>query len=1104
MPPYTYLLGVSIMKSSYSVLLLVILVSLLVVPRYLPPFSDEASGVSINDNIVFKLDIDEGEGQYLYDNSEPEFHSSNDRMILGATAEADTHDPMWSANTLYGYCLYFDGIDDYVISEEVYEVEATDFTVDIWIQPGDIEDDRYYVIFGSFDEAGNYRGIGLHGHYLYTRWGAGEDMQNEYNFYISSHNTTRLTYCYSYTNNKESIYLNGMFIDEKDWGEIHCVSLYGNIVIGGVPDIDDHRSFAGYVSYVSLILFLLYNGALSPEIFWNFQEGHGNIIYDRSRSCVNEDMTKGEGCVWTGGVFDGRALMFNSIPPHTSPTHAYVHRVYYPPEKWTISMWIWPTSSHSMTFFSHHGNSLGGNPSDNNLELGLDPSLHITFKLVINKNGSANTTTGNTSGTLTTSGWQHLDFVFDVNTLKIYINYQLDSTFSMGGPLYNYYDPLLYPFEIISLGWKELNGTIAGIPNFDGRIDDLWIRPYAMDVEKRTVAYYKFDGNANDNWILTNNNLANQGVTFVDDPAKYFDKSASFDGASYLYLTNPPTALRPSDAITLQVWVYPTNETDSGDVILWMKYDDTKPSYALTINDEVDDKVDFHLTVSGTRQTLSSRSTIPKERWSHVSATYDGSYMRIYINGKLDNYKSVSGQIQYSDSILSVGAKHGGGGYTSYFEGYLDELKISDYARNLHEDDDGDGMLEQYELMRSVYSKQYNPNEFNGRYAILIGNNDKLNDTTTRIATVMDVLNMTWYLKSVGWFDCDIELLYYKTQYTPDFAYGIDPRDGDSTYENILKAIYKFQNRSASTDTLLFMYVGHGTQDTDVDGDEDYYDCHMRYSSWNVTYDEGISASDSLDGNEINITDDVYVRETTKIFCRQFIHFIEACHSGGFFEDIRQEYDLTNPKPWKEYIIITPAHENDDAKVIKINSEGRKSFFVESIVDMALRGVMIHLQYDDRSGLRNSCGRDPWHPDIDCTYNNIAYMETDADDKDPHTIEDKTIINGKETILHWQRNHYTEVGYQPGDEKKGQDFEDKGRWDDGTNDTCTIFVSYVNYNVSDNNGIVDLEEAFYFAVHNEYLGSSTLTSYKEPMPPDLGDDPLIYDSSPNPNNKVYF
>ena len=1096
MPPYTYLLGVSIMKSSYSVLLLVILVSLLVVPRYLPPFSDEASGVSINDNIVFKLDIDEGEGQYLYDNSEPEFHSSNDRMILGATAEADTHDPMWSANTLYGYCLYFDGIDDYVISEEVYEVEATDFTVDIWIQPGDIEDDRYYVIFGSFDEAGNYRGIGLHGHYLYTRWGAGEDMQNEYNFYISSHNTTRLTYCYSYTNNKESIYLNGMFIDEKDWGEIHCVSLYGNIVIGGVPDIDDHRSFAGYVSYVSLILILLYNGALSPEIFWNFQEGHGNIIYDRARSCVNEDMTKGEGCVWTGGVFDGRALMFNSNQP-SSYTYANVSRSYYPPEKWTISMWIWPTSSHSMTFFSHHGNSLGGNPSDNNLELGLDSNLRVTFKLVINKNGSANTTTGNTSGTLTTSGWQHLDFVFDVNTLKIYINYQLDSTFSMGGPLYRFYDPLQCPFEIVSLGWKEFNAPIAGIPNFDGRIDDLWIRPYAMNVEKRTVAYYKFDGDANDDWILSNNNLANQGVTFVDDPAKYFDKSASFDGASYLYLTNPPTALRPTDAITLQVWVYPTSETESGDVILWMKYDDTKPSYALTINDEDSSIIDFHLTVSGTQQTLSSRTSIPKERWSHVSATYDGSYMRIYINGKLDNYKSISGQIQYSDSILSVGAKHGGGGYTSYFEGYLDELKISDYARNLHEDDDGDGMLEQYELMRSVYSKQYNPNEFNGRYAILIGNNDDTTDINTRIAAVMDVLNTTWYLKSVGWFDCDISLLYYKTQYTPQFLYGLDPRDNDPTHDNVLNAIYELQNRSITVDTVFIMYVGHGVELNDNNNDEDYNDYNSATGLWNIKFDEGFDVSNSLDGVSNPIRDDLYASATLRIKCRQFIHFIEACNSGGFFEDIRQGYDAaSSPKPWREYIIITPVHEaNDNAEVIVIGNEGVKTYFVESVVDMALRGVMIGNQYC--TGLREQCGRRDWDPDRDCTYNNIAYMETDADSEDPHTKGDD---------YRWQRNHYTEVGYQPGNSEKGQDFQDSGggQWGSGTGDTCTKFVSYVNYDVSDKNGIVDLEEAFYFAAHNEYLGGTLASDNAEPMPPDLGDDPLIYDSSPNPENKVYF
>ena len=177
-----------------------------------------------------------------------------------------------------------------------------------------------------------------------------------------------------------------------------------------------------------------------------------------------------------------------------------------------------------------------------------------------------------------------------------------------------------------------------------------------------------------------------------------------------------------------------------------------------------------------------------------------------------------------------------------------------------------------------------------------------------------------------------------------------------------------------------------------------------------------------------------------------------------------------------------------------------ESFFVDSVVNMALRGVLIKEQYDDN--YRLYYGRVDWNPDENCTYNNLAYMETDAMDEDPYTTADDP--------PHWQRNHYTETGYQPNDEDNGQDFLDPTpptRWKYGERDYCVKYVSVVDYDVSDKNGIVDLEEAFYFAAHNEFLGFATSNPelmINRGIVTHEGDDPLIYDSSPNPENKVYF
>ena len=55
---------------------------------------------------------------------------------------------------------------------------------------------------------------------------------------------------------------------------------------------------------------------------------------------------------------------------------------------------------------------------------------------------------------------------------------------------------------------------------------------------------------------------------------------------------------------------------------------------------------------------LDSLSVIAQNRWTHVAASYDGSTLKIYINGRLDAQAPVSGAVCDSDQPLTLGAKH--------------------------------------------------------------------------------------------------------------------------------------------------------------------------------------------------------------------------------------------------------------------------------------------------------------------------------------------------------------------------------------------------------------------------------------------------------------
>jgi len=72
-----------------------------------------------------------------------------------------------------------------------------------------------------------------------------------------------------------------------------------------------------------------------------------------------------------------------------------------------------------------------------------------------------------------------------------------------------------------------------------------------------------------------------------------------------------------------------------------------------------------------------SGGTVRANEWQHVSATYDGSYIRCYINGKEVGKTADSGSIDTQDTTLYIGSD---GGAANYFNGLIDEVKIYHYA----------------------------------------------------------------------------------------------------------------------------------------------------------------------------------------------------------------------------------------------------------------------------------------------------------------------------------------------------------------------------------------------------------------------------------------
>ena len=86
----------------------------------------------------------------------------------------------------------------------------------------------------------------------------------------------------------------------------------------------------------------------------------------------------------------------------------------------------------------------------------------------------------------------------------------------------------------------------------------------------------------------------------------------------------------------------------------------------------------------GNNAFLQSSTSSFNTNWHHVAATYNGSTMSVYIDGTLNNSRSISMSIADSSSDILIGTTYAGREYgkpEGFFQGSLDELRISSVAR---------------------------------------------------------------------------------------------------------------------------------------------------------------------------------------------------------------------------------------------------------------------------------------------------------------------------------------------------------------------------------------------------------------------------------------
>lgn len=167
-----------------------------------------------------------------------------------------------------------------------------------------------------------------------------------------------------------------------------------------------------------------------------------------------------------------------------------------------------------------------------------------------------------------------------------------------------------------------------------------------------------------------NNNGTIGGATWIDGKV---GKALNFDGVNDYVEIPYNAALNPKTALTVEAWVNPSINKAWQRIVSKSAYPNT--DYSLFRGDKNNIAISVKIG-SIARTVYSPENSVPIGAWTYVAGTYDGTSLKLYINGKQVGCIAISGEINAHAEALRIGGDPAG----DYFKGMIDEVSIYNKA----------------------------------------------------------------------------------------------------------------------------------------------------------------------------------------------------------------------------------------------------------------------------------------------------------------------------------------------------------------------------------------------------------------------------------------
>jgi hypothetical protein len=421
--------------------------------------------------------------------------------------------------------------------------------------------------------------------------------------------------------------------------------------------------------------------AASPvAAYWDFDETSDTVVVDNSDNGNNAYI---HGANRTIGLKD-RAVSFSGSTDYawanTSTSLAIANQL-------SIECWV---NVRSITPLSGAGQTILR--KENSYAIGIGSNGKIGFWVHIGSSWIGSWTFS--KQTIQPSIWYHVVGVWNGQVLRVYLNGTLDAnTLAAAGDL-SLTSNKVYMGRFFESNIEGLNGTIDELKVYNQALSaDTVLSHYNVMKElnpAKLVAHWSFDSVSGSTYYdITGHGydaqLTGTGVTMVQGLK---GNTLNCSGTGFeIEVDNSKDSFALFNALTIEAWYY-SNINPATEIIEQSKifeFSNAAPGvrngYGISIANNGKFDIAFSSTDGNQWVNLFSSTVLASKRWYHLAGTYDGSSLRIYINGKLEGTTSFTGAIRPTGLNARIGCQNYNGDTVRFLaNGRIDELKVYNYA----------------------------------------------------------------------------------------------------------------------------------------------------------------------------------------------------------------------------------------------------------------------------------------------------------------------------------------------------------------------------------------------------------------------------------------